>query len=308
MDSLQEIVNGNLNQSELEQRLEPIKTEVLSDPDVLAFLNNNQLKSDDAIVQRSISKLYEFVQEKKRIASGKAPKFENYSPRLMMNVNYIDVTYVPSEQFMHQQQIYEERQRIKLLALPKSLKEATFANFDTSESSREKALAETISYAQTYVKSNYTYQKGLYLHGPFGVGKTYLLAALANFFAKNGIETTMVHYPKFIVDMKAAIGDNTVQEKMNHLMTAKILILDDIGAESNTSWTRDDVLGVILQHRMQEEMATFFTSNFSMSELEQRLAHTTRGDDERVKASRIMQRIAFLSKEVIMEGRNRRFE
>ena len=35
-------------------------------------------------------------------------------------------------------------------------------------------------------------------------------------------------------------------------------MIDDIGAESMTSWIRDDVLSVILQYRMQEQLVTFF--------------------------------------------------
>lgn len=46
-------------------------------------------------------------------------------------------------------------------------------------------------------------------------------------------------------------------------------MIDDIGADSLSSWLRDDVLGVILQYRMQEELPTFFSSNLSLTQLEQ---------------------------------------
>ncbi|MDI5788502.1 hypothetical protein PO124_09190 [Bacillus licheniformis] len=36
-----------------------------------------------------------------------------------------------------------------------------------------------------------------------------------------------------------------------------ILMLDDIGAESMSSWVRDEVLGAILQHRMSQQLPTF---------------------------------------------------
>jgi DNA replication protein DnaC len=53
--------------------------------------------------------------------------------------------------------------------------------------------------------------------------------------------------------------------------------LDDIGAESNNDWIRDNILQVILQYRMQENLPTFFTSNLTMDELEMRLAMTKKG-------------------------------
>ena len=47
----------------------------------------------------------------------------------------------------------------------------------------------------------------------------------------------------------------------------EVLVLDDIGAESNNDWIRDNILQVILQYRMQENLPTFFTSNLTMLEL-----------------------------------------
>jgi len=73
-----------------------------------------------------------------------------------------------------------------------------------------------------------------------------------------------------------------------------------------SSWIRDEVFGVILQYRMQEQLPTFFSSNFTMNELEQHLTVTQRGDEEPLKAKRIMERIRYLTKEIEMTGRNRR--
>ncbi len=91
------------------------------------------------------------------------------------------------------------------------------------------------------------------------------------------------------------------------LKKAPILVIDDIGADSISSWIRDDVLGVILEYRMQEELPTFFTSNFSMDQLErEHLTVNQRGEAEPLKAKRLMERIKFLSEEVSMTGKNHR--
>jgi primosomal protein DnaI len=74
-----------------------------------------------------------------------------------------------------------------------------------------------------------------------------------------------------------------------------------------SSWVRDDILGVILQYRMQEQLPTFFSSNFNMLQLEnEHLRVTQRGEDEPLKAKRIMERVRFLAKEINMIGKNRR--
>ena len=99
-----------------------------------------------------------------------------------------------------------------------------------------------------------------------------------------------------------------VNEKIDAVKKAEILMLDDIGAEANSTWIRDEVLGVILQYRMQEDLPTFFSSNFTMQQLEEHLRMGNRGEDEPMKAKRLMERIRFLSREVPMTGKNRRFE
>ena len=106
--------------------------------------------------------------------------------------------------------------------------------------------------------------------------------------------------------MKNAIGQNNVLDKVNVIKKAPILMIDDIGADALSAWIRDEVLGIILQYRMQEQLPTFFSSNFTMDELEQHLTTSQRGDNEPVKAGRIMQRVRYLAKEVEVSGHNRR--
>ena len=144
--------------------------------------------------------------------------------------------------------------------------------------------------------------------GDFGVGKTYLLAAIANELVHKDHNVLLVHFPTFAVQMKNAIGDNSVLERVHKIQAVPILMLDDLGADALSSWIRDEVLGVILQYRMQEKLPTFFSSNFTMHDLKLHLAVNQRGDQEPIKAARIMERIRFLAREVIVAGPNRRFE
>ena len=108
--------------------------------------------------------------------------------------------------------------------------------------------------------------------------------------------------------MKAAIADNSVMDKLDIIKKSEVLMLDDIGADINSTWVRDEVLGVILQYRMQEELPTFFSSNLNFQELEEHFRVGNRGEDEPVKAKRLMERVRYLSKEVHMTGKNRRLE
>lgn len=293
---------------ELQQRLKAERQTVLEDKEVQKFLQEHSDVIDDKIVRKSMSKLYEFVQEKERILRGETPKFPNFHPELIMNIGYVDVTYIASEEYVAKQEQLEKSRRVRLLDLPKTLKAATFDDFDIGELGRQESLKQALTFQANFLADPKKFHPGMYIHGAYGVGKTYLLAALANDLANNGYKSTIVHYPQFANDVKAAIKDNSVQSRIEELQYAEILMFDDIGAESNSAWIRDDILGVILQYRMQEELPTFFSSNFSMVNLEQHLARSSNGALEEVKSSRIMERIKFLSKEVQMGGRNRRHD
>ena len=83
------------------------------------------------------------------------------------------------------------------------------------------------------------------------------------------------------------------------------MLLDDIGAETTTPWNRDEILGTILQYRMDNKKATFFTSNLNIKELENHFI-TSNKDEEVIKARRIIERVKYLTDELELIGENKR--
>ena len=81
------------------------------------------------------------------------------------------------------------------------------------------------------------------------------------------------------------------------------MLLDDIGAEKCSAWARDEVLGPILQYRMDSHLPTFFTSHLTLEELETSLAMTSSGVDK-VKARRIVERIKQLTTDLELISKN----
>ncbi|AMB99613.1 hypothetical protein AWM75_06285 [Aerococcus urinaehominis] len=287
-----------LSRNQLSDRLQAIYQQVLADTDVKQFIAANKDQLSQPMIDRSMSKLYEFTQAKKRPAS-------EFTPRLFMNVNYIDVNYQANDRFYQKQAAREKRDRLELIQLPDSLRQAVFRDFRTDIEGREQALIAATQCGKNYQSAAKQSHKGIYLHGSFGVGKTYLLAALANYLVDKGAHVLLVHYPTELQAIKNGFADNSAQTRINRLKEVEVLMLDDIGAEANTAWTRDEVLSIVMQHRMQEEKLTCFSSNFAMAELEMHLANVTKGQDE-VKAARIMERIRFLADEIMMSGPNLR--
>lgn len=150
----------------------------------------------------------------------------------------------------------------------------------------------------------FTTSKGLYLHGNFGTGKTYLLAALLNELkAKFKVNIEIVYVPELLRKLKENL--NLVGDKVYYLENVDILLLDDIGAEKVTEWGRDEILGTILQTRMNNAMPTFFTSNLNINELERHLS-LTKDNEDVLKAKRIIERVKYLTEDIELLGNNYR--
>ncbi len=182
------------------------------------------------------------------------------------------------------------------------LKNARMKDIDTSDKNRLKLVKWLKEFYDNYEKVNAL--KGLYLHGSFGSGKTYLIAALLNELeTKKKAITEIVYVPELLRNMKEDFS--LIEDKMRYLQNVDILLLDDIGAENVTPWGRDEILGTILQYRMNNKLTTFFTSNYTIEELEAHLAVTKNAEDK-VKAKRIIERIKQLTEDIELISINRR--
>lgn len=171
---------------------------------------------------------------------------------------------------------------------------------------------ETKEYAAAFAKviklmMNGNTQKGCYLWGKPGAGKTYLAAGLSNYYAKQKKRVAFVNVPKLAAELKMMFHDaEAMERRLNRIKFADIVVLDDIGGESITAWSRDDMLLPLLDARMEKHRLTIFTSNYSMDELKERLRITSNGSSEPVAAERLLERIQALSCEIFVKGNSRR--
>lgn len=275
---------------------------IMQDPDVAAFIQQESLTPEE--LNRSISKFNQYITERDKFLRGDTDYIaKGYKPILVMNHGYADVSYEETPELIAAEKEAAIKNRLKLINLPASLKKASLAQVDLDDLGRLPVFEKLLAFVEQYP----TIRKGLYLYGDFGVGKSFMVAALAHDLSeKRGVSSTLLHYPSFVIDVKNAIGDGNVKTLVDELKLSEVLILDDIGAEQSTAWVRDEILQVILQYRMQENLPTFFTSNFNFEELEQHFAKGKHGNDETWEARRVMERIRYLAEETRLEGVNRR--
>ena len=285
--------------------MQNIEKEIFEDEDVKAFLEQHKEELTPEAIRKGMSALLEFRMERDARKNNKEVKAPGLEPCLEVHNGFILVNYKRTEEAIREERERKRKRLIHSINMPKNIAEARFSDTALTPE-RQEVIGELLKFINSYKPNSTEYQKGLYLAGPFGVGKTYMMGALANELSENGVETTLVNVPTYSAEIKQAIATNTVEAKLVSIKNTPILVLDDIGAEMNSAWFRDEVLMVILQHRMLQELPTFFTSNFTIDQLEAHFAHSNKGDQELLKAKRLVERIRFLAKEYFVDGQNHR--
>lgn len=210
----------------------------------------------------------------------------------------------PCKYLSKQQQIYAHMKQYREMDMPKSYLLVDLAKLNlTNESMEYKSVVMKV--LQTIMDNDTT--KGLYLWGKPGVGKSYLSAGICNYYAKKNKKVAFVNVPKLISDLKMMFHDSVAMEdKLRRIANVDVLVLDDIGGESVTAWSRDDILLPLLDQRMERKKVTFFTSNYRMQELKEKLAVANGKQMEPMAAERVLERISALSCENFIKGNSRR--
>lgn len=262
----------------------------------------NRLKCDEEILMKYTSKLTDSACELKNCSRCKglsycknAVKGHVYFPTVTKD--FIEFSYKSCKYFKE-----KKKNNTIFFETPKMLMNASLSELIT-----EKERANILKYIKDFLKKKVNGEtvKGLYLSGSFGSGKSYILSALLNELSLKGYKCVNINYPLLLNKLKASFSDYNYNDVMEEIMTCDVLLIDDIGAENNSPWSRDEVLGTILQYRMDSDLTTFFTSNFTINELETELSETNKGTDL-IKARRIIERIKYLTVEDKLISKDKR--
>ncbi len=208
-----------------------IKNEVLNDPEIKEFLSlYPELPQRE--IEKNLIKLYEYKSQSKQCEhcaslGGCKNMIKGYSPILRVEDNEIHLSYEKCHSRIVYEKEQEQKKLIQSLYMPKEILEATIDGID-DDPHRSKAIREIITFIGQ-VKNGLP-QKGLYLYGPFGVGKTYFLGAIANELKKYNLSSMLIYMPEFVREIKSSIKDDSINEKKDYFKKADVLMLDDIGA------------------------------------------------------------------------------
>ena len=185
--------------------------------------------------------------------------------------------------------------------IPSEYKDLNLSNIEILDDNIKELLMRAIGILDGKRK------KGLYIYGDLGVGKTYMCIALANSLANNGNKVAFIKSNFFINRMRQLIStDTSLYEKIiKDIKECQYLIIDDIGSETVSAYSRDDLLFNILDYRMEHKLMTIFTSNLSKNSL---LEHYTYDKDSSsiMRSKRLLERVDILSDDFVLNGQNKR--
>ncbi|MBS3783703.1 MAG: ATP-binding protein [Anaerolineae bacterium] len=120
-------------------------------------------------------------------------------------------------------------------------------------------------------------QGWLVLKGGYGCGKTHLAASIANSCVQRGQPVLFITVPDLLDQLRATFAPTKPDEHLPHfqarfheIRTAPVLILDDLGTESTTSWAQEK-LYQIFNHRYNAQLPTVITTNHELEDIPLRL-------------------------------------
>ena len=175
--------------------------------------------------------------------------------------------------------------------LSKRMRGYTFANFKPYVSpSVARATEKVENYLKNWEK-NREAGRGLYFCGDVGTGKTHLAVAVMNeVMQRKRVPSLFVTVPEFLDNLREAymIPGRDLDEWMDAVKNADLLVLDDLGAEKPNPWVRERLF-VVVNHRYREALPTLFTSNIGPKDLASQLGERT--------ASRIIAMCEWISLE-----------
>jgi primosomal protein DnaI len=130
------------------------------------------------------------------------------------------------------------------------------------------SLRKTVKAVQQWARRERPPERGLLLSGPNGVGKSFLMAALARSLTlERGMRCLFVDFGHLLLRLKATFnGQGLEYELFESLQQPQVLIIDDVGSNRDSTWSRA-VFQTIIAARYNACGRTFVTTNLSITSM-----------------------------------------
>ncbi len=157
--------------------------------------------------------------------------------------------------------------RLAAANIPKRYLHCTLDNFSAYNPSLERALEQARRVPARFPSANNLREqgRGLLLGGLPGVGKTHLAVAVLKQVMESSPARGLFYDTRDLLRVIRSTYDPSIRttelEILRPVMTADLLVLDDLGAEKTSEWV-EETMNLIVNTRYNERRLTIFTSNY----------------------------------------------
>jgi DNA replication protein DnaC len=145
--------------------------------------------------------------------------------------------------------------------IPRRYQHCTLDNFLAYNESLERAVALARRLTNAFPAAGV----GLFLEGQPGVGKTHLAVAVLKQIIESTGARGLFYDTRELLRLIRSTYDPSIRttevEVLRPVLTADLLVLDDLGAEKTSEWV-DETMNLIVNTRYSERRLTLFTSNY----------------------------------------------
>jgi DNA replication protein DnaC len=188
----------------------------------------------------------------------------------------------------HRDQAWEKARQIKLAALRKPHPRMRDWTLDTFPADDPAGAAAHVAAREWLGDPGDDFHGTLFIFGPVGSGKTGLAWSLAVALQDRWPDDNdrFVNVRQMLAEVRHSFATDEPVDPTEELIDVNVLVLDDLGAERVTDWTREMLATIVEGRYVRNDVATIVTSNYAPSELAQRLGH-----DDPVLGLRIVSRL-----------------
>ena len=146
--------------------------------------------------------------------------------------------------------------------------------FDKFEVNRHDVTAEKLGYLENAYTSAVTFaikpDGWLLIAGNHGSGKTHLAVAVVDQCIRRGHPSLFTFVPDLLDHLRSTFSPNSpvqYDQLFEQVKSAPLLILDDMGAETSTSWAKEKLYQIVV-HRYNARLPTLITTYLTIDEIE----------------------------------------
>jgi DNA replication protein DnaC len=166
------------------------------------------------------------------------------------------------------------QQTLRKLGNLDALTEKTFHSFSTEHAlwhaDEEMAINTAYQAAVEYAQQPHGW---LLFEGGYGVGKTHLSAAIANYRLEQGDSVLFITTPDLLDHLRATYAPNSEEgydQLFERVRNTHLLILDDLGTENPSAWAQEKLFQ-LFNHRSTLRLPTIITTNADIDHMDGRI-------------------------------------